>query len=67
MNDKLSLEEKVSFLENEIKKLKQGTVKSESGPSWPEKCGTFKNDPDFMELLRLGQEFRNAYPDDTPA
>jgi len=67
MSNNLSLEERVAYLENEISKLKQGLLKPASELSWREACGTFKNDPDFKELLRLGREFRNSYADDTPA
>ncbi len=67
MSNNLSLEERIAYLENEINKLKQRLLKPESGLSWREACGTFKNDPDFKELLRLGREFRSSYTDDTPA
>jgi hypothetical protein len=62
-----NLEERVSRLESEIESLKQEFVKSRNTTTWEQACGTFKHDPDFAEVLRLGREARNNFPDDTQA
>ena len=55
------LENRVAAIEQEIERLKQQV---ESGTSqktvpWYEKIfGTFKDDPDYEEAMRLGREYR---------
>jgi hypothetical protein len=61
MSIALTIEERLAAVENEIRKLKQGNASAEPKNGWLEKIsGTFKNDPEFGEILRLGQEIRNT-------
>jgi hypothetical protein len=61
------LEERVSRLESELEALKQQVTKTVNKTTWEQACGTFKHDPDFAEVLRLGREFRKNFPDDPQA
>jgi hypothetical protein len=56
-----TVEERLENLEKELAELK-GEVKSLiPRPNWISAiCGTFKDDPEFDEILRLGKEFRDA-------
>lgn len=56
----LSLEERVSRLEKEMEAFKQSLPFARK-KSWVEKmAGSFKDDPEFQEILRLGREIRLA-------
>ena len=56
-----SFEERLAMLEKEIRELKQGSAPAQTKHNWLEKItGTFKGDPEFGEILRLGQEIRKA-------
>ena len=66
MCDKHSVEERLAKLEDELVRLK-GFIAPQPGMDWLKACGTFKDDPDFEELLRLGREFRNSCSDNLPA
>ena len=56
-----NIENRLAKIEREIEMLKranQSTVKKEN---WLDQViGTFKNDKDFEEIVRLGKEQRNA-------
>ena len=55
----LSVEDRVSILEKEMAELK-GTL-SKGSSDWVSKiCGSFKDDSEFGEILRLGREIRKA-------
>jgi hypothetical protein len=57
----LTLEERLAAVEKEIRELKQGKVPVQPKHSWLEKIsGTFKDDPEFGEILRLGREIRKT-------
>jgi len=57
----LTVEERLALVEKEIRELKQGKAPVEPKPNWLEKiAGTFKDDPEFGELLRLGQQIRKT-------
>jgi hypothetical protein len=61
MSDVLTIEERVKALEKEVAELKQRVRKPETMREWLERVsGTFENDPDFEEIVRLGREFRQA-------
>ncbi|MBM4257613.1 MAG: hypothetical protein FJ147_17185 [Deltaproteobacteria bacterium] len=61
MLEQLTVEERLSALEKELKELKQQVTVQQEQRSWIEKiAGTFKDDPDFEEIVRLGREFRKA-------
>jgi hypothetical protein len=56
-----TIEERLAAVEKEILELKQGKPAIEPKLGWLEKItGTFKEDPEFGEILRLGQEIRKT-------
>jgi hypothetical protein len=56
-----SVEERLDTLERAMADLKRRVDERETKKNWIEKItGTFENDPDFAEILRLGQEIRRA-------
>ena len=56
------LEQRLTALEAEVAKLKeQGKNGVSDTRPWPEKIfGTFANDPDYEEAMRLGREYRES-------
>ena len=61
MLDQQTVEERLSALEKELRELKQQVTVQQDQQSWIERiAGTFKDDPDFEEIVRLGREFRKA-------
>ncbi len=58
----LSLEQRVALLEAEVARLKlQGASTGLSQKPWWEQIrGTFKNDPAYVEAMRLGREWREG-------
>jgi len=64
MSIALTFEERLAAVEKEIRELKQGKATVEPKHNWLEKItGTFKDDPEFGEILRLGQEIRKTEQD----
>ncbi len=59
------LELRVSALEKELAKLKDKLVKDGTLelPWWEQISGTFANDPDFEEAMRIGREYRKNLRD----
>ena len=56
-----NIEERLAVVEKEIRELKEAKTAVESKKGWLEKItGTFKDDPEFGEILRLGQEIRKT-------
>ena len=58
-----ALEERVTVLEAEAARLKaqQATATPEdAAPWWKKIWGTFKDDPDYEEAMRLGREYRES-------
>jgi hypothetical protein len=57
----LTVEERLSILEKEVAELKHPASSVALKQSWLD-CitGSFKGDPEFGEILRLGREIRNA-------
>lgn len=56
------LETRVAALETELAQMKQllsGAAQKKS-PWWEEIAGSFENDPNFDEAVRLGQEWRKS-------
>lgn len=55
----MSIEERLAILEKEVAELKQG--KGQDKGNWIRKIsGSFKDDPEFGEILRLGKEIRES-------
>jgi hypothetical protein len=66
MSQTESIEERLDNLERDVADLKRRVGEGETKKNWVERItGSFENDPDFAEILRLGQEIRRAdRPDD---
>ncbi len=63
MPEQLTIEERLTAVEHELAELKRKTPTERDGKSWIERiAGTFRDDPDFDEIVRLGREFRKAVP-----
>jgi hypothetical protein len=61
------LEDRVTAVEIEVERLKQQfeSEKSQKTIPWYEKIfGTFKDDPDYEEAMRLGKEYRMSQQPD---
>ena len=58
------LEKRVTRLEAEVERLKQerATHSPAKKPWWEEIRGTFKDDPAYIEAMRLGREWRQSQP-----
>lgn len=55
----MTVEERLTVLEHEFAEFKQNLAVAK--PDWIAKIsGSFKDDPDFGEILRLGREIRDA-------
>jgi len=56
-----TVEERLAHVENDVAELKTELRRLRSAEGWIDKItGSFKDDPDFEEILRLGQEIRCA-------
>ena len=62
----IELEERLTRLEAEVERLKSDrTDVPARKPWWEQIRGTFKNDPAYVEAMRLGREWRQSEtPDD---
>jgi uncharacterized Zn finger protein len=61
MSEVSALEQRVSALEKEVAELKRHVKPRESARNWVERIsGSFKDDPEFEEVIRLGREIREA-------
>ena len=58
-----SMEERLSTLEDEVGRLKKANQSSnfDSLPWWEKIRGTFKDDPDYDDAMRLGREWRESF------
>ena len=58
----LKLEARLAALEAEVEQFKQKieAPKPEPKPWWEEIVGAFADDPDFLEAMRLGREYRES-------
>ena len=56
-----TIEQRLTEVERELAELKRRFPPQTDGKSWVERiAGTFKDDPDFDEIVRLGREFRQS-------
>lgn len=58
-----TLEERVAQLEAAVSQLRQGKTAEPTqtpAPWWTQIWGTFKDDPDYDEAMRLGREWRES-------
>jgi hypothetical protein len=63
MSSPQTTEERLSKVEKDLAELKRRLPPQKDGKSWVEKiAGTFENDPDFDEIVKLGREFRKSAP-----
>jgi hypothetical protein len=61
MAESKSVEERLAAVELELAELKRRMPPAGSQQNWIEKItGSFKDDPEFDEILRLGREIRRA-------
>jgi hypothetical protein len=61
MSEQLTIEERLAAIEHEVADLKRKTPSERGGKCWIERiAGTFRDDPDFDEIVRLGREFRKS-------
>ena len=61
MSEQASVEERLTAVEQQVADLKRRLPPRTDGKSWVERiAGTFKDDPDFDEIVRLGREFRKS-------
>ena len=58
------LESRLAALEAEVAKIKETRTPEEgkaSSPNWVDKIyGSFANDPDYVEAMRLGRQYRES-------
>lgn len=61
MEKSTTIEQRVTALERELSELKRQVGSQRKEGNWIDKItGSFKDDPDFGEILRLGREARQA-------
>jgi hypothetical protein len=61
MNAMPTLEQRVALLEREVEEMRRQLPRHESTCEWLQRVsGSFKDDPEFEEIVRLGREFREA-------
>jgi hypothetical protein len=59
-----SVEERLAKVEKDLAELMARSNSPAQKPGWIKKVeGSFKGDPDFLEIARLGKEARNAEKD----
>ncbi len=60
MADTENVEQRLAALERELAELKRG-IPAAGKPDWRKQvAGSFKDEPEFDEVLRLGREIRQA-------
>ena len=61
MPEQQTIEQRLTEVEKELAELKRRMSSDSIGKSWVERiAGTFKDDPEFDEIVKLGREFRNS-------
>lgn len=58
-----SVEERLSNLEEEVARLKEAGRNGDANalPWWERIRGSFKDDPDYDEAMRLGRQWRESF------
>ena len=56
------LQDRVAALEAEVANLKKenGSKQTDNRPWWEKIYGTFANDPDYEEAMKLGRKYRES-------
>lgn len=68
MSSQTRLEERVSFLEQEVARLRTKLDRRSDAGSWvDEVSGSFEGDEAFREILKLGRQERDSQPTDSEA
>jgi len=64
--DATEIEKRVSVLESEISTMKEKLDKLEKSPAnwWQKISGSFADDADYEEAMRLGRQYRVAQKDE---
>ena len=63
MADQQTIEERLTQVEQELAEIKRRLVQGVERKSWVERiAGTFKDDAEFAEIVKLGRDFRKAVP-----
>ena len=61
MSQTPTLEQRISHVEKDLAQLKSQVERLGAKENWIDRItGSFKNDPEFDEILRLGREIRRA-------
>ena len=61
MPEQMTVEDRLTAVEQQLADLKRRLPSRNDGMSWVERiAGTFKDDPDFDQIVRLGREFRKS-------
>jgi hypothetical protein len=61
MPEQSTVEARLAAVERDLAELKRHLHMQRGKTSWIERiAGTFKDDPDFEEIVRLGREFRKS-------
>jgi hypothetical protein len=64
-----SVENRLNIIESEVERLAQQMAKLRNNGDWLDTvAGSFRDEPDFGEILRLGKELRDQETlDDSPS
>jgi hypothetical protein len=57
-----SIEERLAALEREVAEIKRAVNPSAKNDWFAKVAGSFKDDPEFDEVVRLGREIRRSEP-----
>ena len=55
-----TIEERVTLLEQEMRKVKAQNKSKDTRPWWEQRFGAFKDDPLFEEAVKAGEEYRKS-------
>lgn len=58
------LEKRLAALEAEVRELRSGSpnpVGQTSGRAWLDRAGMFRDDPNFWEAVKAGEEYRKSH------